>query len=28
MNAFDVIILGRGVEAFFDAGTEELLTDL
>lgn len=27
MNAFDVIILGRGAEAFFDQGTEALLTD-
>jgi hypothetical protein len=27
MNAFDVIILGRGAESFFDAGTEALLTD-
>lgn len=27
MNAFDVILLGRGADAFFDAGTEGLLTD-
>jgi hypothetical protein len=27
MNAFDVIVLGRGAEAFFDASTETLLTD-
>jgi len=27
MNAFDVIVLGRGAEAFFDAGTEKLLGD-
>lgn len=27
MNQFDVIILGRGAEAFFDASTEALLTD-
>ena len=27
MNAFDVIILGRGVEAFFDPDTEAMLTD-
>jgi hypothetical protein len=27
MNSFDVIVLGRGAEAFFDAGTEALLTD-
>ena len=27
MNSFDVIILGRGVEAFFDTGTEKLLSD-
>lgn len=27
MNAFDVIVLGREAEAFFDAGTEALLTD-
>lgn len=27
MEAFDVIILGRGAEAFFDANTETLLTD-
>ncbi|HUR56805.1 MAG TPA: hypothetical protein VM029_03790, partial [Opitutaceae bacterium] len=27
MNAFDVIVLGRGAEAFFDATTEALLTD-
>jgi len=27
MNAFDIIILGRGAEAFFDGGTEALLTD-
>jgi len=27
MNAFDVIVLGRGAEAFFDQKTETLLTD-
>ena len=27
MNAFDIIILGRGAESFFDDGTEQLLTD-
>ena len=27
MNAFDVIVLGRGAEAFFDSTTENLLTD-
>ncbi|HXJ56294.1 MAG TPA: hypothetical protein VNU68_06480 [Verrucomicrobiae bacterium] len=27
MNAFDVIVLGRGAEAFFDNTTEDLLTD-
>jgi len=27
LNAFDIIVLGRGAEAFFDAGTEQLLTD-
>ena len=27
MNAFDVIVLGRGAEAFFDNTTENLLTD-
>src|SRR6185295_18810467 len=27
MNAFDIIVLGRGAEAFFDSGTEQLLTD-
>lgn len=27
LNSFDVIILGRGAEAFFDAATETLLTD-
>jgi hypothetical protein len=27
MNQFDVIVLGRGAEAFFDASTESLLTD-
>jgi len=27
MNAFDVIVLGRGAEAFFDNTTEALLTD-
>ena len=27
MNAFDVIVLGRGADAFFDANTESLLTD-
>jgi hypothetical protein len=27
MNAFDVVILGRGADAFFDGGTEALLTD-
>jgi hypothetical protein len=27
MNAFDVIVLGRGAEAFFDAHTESWLTD-
>jgi hypothetical protein len=26
MNAYDVIVLGRGAEAFFDANTENLLT--
>lgn len=26
MEAFDIIVLGRGAEAFFDAGTEALLT--
>src|SRR6266540_1627545 len=27
MNAFDVIVLGRGAEAFFDNSTEQLLTE-
>jgi hypothetical protein len=27
MNAFDIIVLGRGAEAFFDPTTEQLLTD-
>ncbi len=27
MSAFDIIVLGRGTEAFFDARTEQLLTD-
>jgi hypothetical protein len=27
MNAYDVIVLGRGVDAFFDNNTEALLTD-
>src|SRR5260370_13489256 len=27
MNTFDVIVLGRGAEAFFDNQTEALLTD-
>ncbi len=27
MNSFDVVILGRGAEAFFDAQTEALLTE-
>src|SRR6185436_8305623 len=27
MNAFDIIVLGRGAEAFFDNTTENLLTD-
>jgi hypothetical protein len=27
MNTFDIIVLGRGAEAFFDTGTEQLLTD-
>jgi len=27
MNAFDVIVLGRGAEAFFDPGSEAMLTE-